>query len=374
MIASGACSRLTCAPFVQMNTPSAAAEGASVPAVAKGKASRLSLAQELGLALVILLLGGILSIYGWHDAAPGRANSFLNFDNLIDGVATPMSYYAIMAIGMTIVIITGGIDISVGSTMALSALGAAAALQSLPPDAPALQVLPVAILVPLGIGLLCGLINGALIVSLSLHPFIVTLGTMSIFRGLANVLPTEKTLPAAGKFLPPAFTTHFMRVELFGLQLMPLLIMLICVGFGWFYLRMMVAGRETYAIGGNEEAARFSGLRVGWIKARTYALAGLAAGIGGMVSVGRFGTASTSTGTGYELTVIAAAVVGGASLLGGRGSALGALLGTLVIALIENGIIILRLAQEYRLIIIGLAIIIAVSLDRLSFYLRARRN
>ena len=338
------------------------------------KASRFTIGQELGLGLVVLILGTILCVYGWHEAAPGRPNAFLNFDNMIDGIATPMSYYAIMAVGLTIVIITGGIDISVGSVMALSALGAAAALQTLPPDAPAMRVLPVAILVPLAIGLVCGLINGLLITTLSLHPFIVTLGTMSIFRGLANVLPSEKTLPTAGKVLPPAFTTHFMRIEMFGIQPMPLFIMLICIVVGWFYLRMMVAGRETYAIGGNEEAARFSGLRVGSIKVRTYTLAGLAAGIAGMVSLGRFGTASTSTGTGYELTVIAAAVVGGASLQGGRGTAIGALLGTLVIALIENGIIILRLAQEYRLIIIGLAIIIAVSLDRLSAYLRSRRR
>ena len=328
------------------------------------------MAQEIGLVSVVAVLGIILAVHGWQAAAPGRPNTFLNVDNLIDGVATPMSYYAIMAVGLTVVIITGGIDISVGSTMALAALGTAAALQGMPPDASALTVLPVAILVPMGIGLLCGSINGALIVGLNLHPFIVTLGTMSIFRGLANVLPPQKTLPAAGKRLPAAFTTHFMRIERFGIQPMPLVIMLVCVAAGAFYLRLMVAGRETYAIGGNEEAARFSGLRVGWIKLRTYALAGLCAGLAGMVSVGRFGTASTSTGTGYELTVIAAAVVGGASLAGGRGTALGALLGTLIIALIENGIIILRLAQEYRLVIIGLAIIVAVSLDRLSAYLR----
>lgn len=341
---------------------------------AKPNRSRFPAAQEIGLALVVVLLGVILSGYGWHDAAPGRPNTFLNFDNLVDGVATPMSYYAIMAIGLTIVIITGGIDISVGAVMALAALGTAAALQNLPADASALQVLPIAILVPMAIGLLCGLINGALVVWLNLHPFIVTLGTMSIFRGLANVLPAEKTLPAAGKRLPAAFTTDFMRVEVFGLQPMPLIIMLVCVALGWFYLRLMVTGRETYAVGGNEEAARFSGLGVDWVKLRTYALAGLSAGIAGMVSVGRFGTASTSTGTGYELTVIAAAVVGGASLSGGRGTAIGALLGTLIIALIENGIIILRFAQEYRLVIIGLAIIVAVSIDRLSALLRARQS
>jgi len=351
---------------------SAVPQASSAPSKVKG--TRRSIAQELGLIVVVLILGGILALYGWYDASGGRPNTFLNFDNLIDGIATPMSYYAIMAIGVTIVIITGGIDISVGSIMALAALGGAAALQNFGVESSALVVLPIAILVPLGIGLLCGLINGGLIVSLNLHPFIVTLGTMSIFRGLANVLPPQKTLPAAGKQLPASFTTEFMRIEMFGLQPMPLIIMLICVGAGWFYLRMMVAGRETYVIGGNEEAARFSGLRVGWIKLRTYALAGLAAGVGGMVSLGRFGTASTSTGTGYELTVIAAAVVGGASLTGGRGSAIGALLGTLVIALIENGIIIMRLAQEYRLIIIGLAIIVAVSLDRLSVYMHSRRQ
>lgn len=334
---------------------------------------RSALAQEVGLALVVVILGVILGLYGWHDAAPGRPNAFLSFDNLIDGVATPMSYYAIMAVGLTVVIITGGIDISVGSIMALAALGGAAALQHFPAGAPAWQVLPVAALVPLAIGLLCGLANGALVVGLRLHPFIVTLGTMSVFRGLANVLPEQKTLPAAGKRLPEAFTTDFMRVELFGIQPMPLVIMLVCVVLGWFYLQRMIAGRETYAVGGNEEAARFSGLRVGSIKLRTYALSGLAAGLAGFVSLGRFGTASTSTGTGYELTVIAAAVVGGASLAGGKGTALGALLGTLVIALIENGILILRLAQEYRLIIIGLAIVVAVALERLGQHLRQRR-
>jgi len=328
--------------------------------------------QEFGLGAVVLLLGIILSVYGWYDAKVGRPNTFLNMENLLDGVATPMSYYAIMAVGLTLVIITGGIDISAGAIMALSALGGAAVLQGFPVDAPAWQILPIAFFVPLAIGLICGLINGSLIVGLNLHPFIVTLGTMSIFRGLANVLPPEKTLPASGKSLPSAFTTHFMKLDFDGLQPMPLIIMLICIVGGGFYLRSLIAGRETYAIGGNEEAARFSGLRVSWIKLRTYSLAGLAAGIAGMVSLGRFGTASTSTGTGYELTVIAAAVVGGASLIGGRGTALGALLGTLIIALIENGIIILHMAQEYRLVIIGLAIIIAVSLDRFSSLLRSR--
>ena len=205
-----------------------------------------------------------------------------------------------------------------------------------------------------------------------MHPFIVTLGTLSIFRGIANVSTRGITLPHAGRSLPVAFS-DLMHIKVLGLEIMPLAIMLACVAIGWIFLHLLVAGRETYAIGGNEEAARFSGLRVNWIKMRVYVLAGLAAGVAGIVSLGRFGTVSASTGTGYELTVIAAAVVGGASLSGGRGTALGALLGTLIIALIQNGIYILHLQEEYRLIITGAAIIIAVALDRFSEYLRNRR-
>ena len=280
-----------------------------------------------------------------------------------------MSYYAIMAVGQTFVVITGGIDISVGSMMALSALCSAAALQRVPGNMHSWEIVALAVIVPLGVGLICGLINGLLTVSLNLHPFIVTLGTLSIFRGLCNVLPWFhiKTL------VVPAWTIQFMKHEVGGLEIMPLLVMLLCVVLGWFYLRLMVAGRENYAIGGNEEASRFSGLAVKRIKLRVYALMGMCSGLAGMVSLGHFGTINSSSGNGYELTVIAAAVVGGASLTGGRGTALGALLGTLVIELIEDGIYILRLDEEYRLIIIGIAIIIAVALDRMSETFRQRR-
>ena len=154
---------------------------------------------------------------------------------------------------------------------------------------------------------------------------------------------------------------------------MPMIVMLAVVALGWFYLRMTVAGRENYAVGGNELASRFSGIRVNIVKLRVYAISGLTAGIAGTVSLGWFGTASSSSGAGYELSVIAAAVVGGASLTGGRGTALGALLGALVIRMIENGILRMHLNQEYSLIIIGTAIIIAVSIDRLSEYLRNKR-
>lgn len=350
--------------------------------------------QERGLLVVIVLLGLVLTFAADPIVVQGRTvNNFLRLDNLIPNVATPMSWMAIMAVGVTLVVVSGGIDISVGSIFGLSALGAAAVLQQLPENASAWVALPLAMTVPMLIGLACGLINGALVVALRMHPFIVTLGTLSIFRGIALISVPAKSLPSGDLTLPEAFTTQFMSWKWMLarsdappllLQPVPMIIMLLCVAAGWVFLSHTVAGRQVYAVGGNEEAARFSGLPVGWIKMRVYALSGMAAGIAGMVSTGYFGSANTATGEGYELIVIASAVVGGASLTGGRGTALGAVLGALIIKLIENGIYILKkidlgvvtlsLSKEYSKIIIGLAILVAVAVDRFSEYWRGRGN
>ncbi len=342
--------------------------------------------QEAGLLAVIALLALVITLAADTLTLRGHeVNAFLRADNLLANVATPMSWMAIMALGATVVIIAGGIDISVGSIFGLSALGTAAVLQELPADTGAWVALPVATAVALGIGLLCGLINGALVVGLRLHPFIVTLGTLSIFRGLALVAVKAKTLPALGHELPAAFGAQGIgaRVglgEASFVQPVPMLVMLACGALAWVFLAHTVAGREVYAVGGNAEAARFAGLRVGRIQMRVYAISGLCAGIAGLLSCGFYQSANTATGEGYELSVIAAAVVGGASLQGGRGTALGALLGALVIKLIENGIDILRelplgfatlpLGKEYGKIIIGAAILLAVALDRVSERMR----
>lgn len=343
---------------------------------------------EAGLLVVILVIGVVLTVAADPVTVGGRtANNFLRFDNLIPNVATTMSWMAIMALGATLVIISGGIDISVGSIFGLSALGTAAVLEQLPADASIWVSVPTAAVVAMGIGTACGLINGALIVGLRMHPFIVTLGTMSIFRGIGLVSVKTKTLPSLGKELPHSFTDGFVGLHWDVMdtfvQPVPMLIMVLAVAAAWMYLGHTVGGREIYAVGGNEEAARFAGLRTGRIKLRIYALAGLTAGLAGMVSVGFYQSANTATGQGYELTVIAAAVVGGASLVGGRGTALGAMLGALIIELIENGIDILRtvdlglftvtISKEYSKIIIGLAIVAAVAVDRLSEHLRARK-
>jgi ribose/xylose/arabinose/galactoside ABC-type transport system permease subunit len=345
--------------------------------------------QEAGLLAVIALLALVITLAADTLQLRGQeVNAFLRADNLLANVATPMSWMAIMALGATVVIIAGGIDISVGSIFGLSALGTAAVLQALPPDTSGWVALPLGAAVALGIGTACGLLNGALVVGLRLHPFIVTLGTLSIFRGLALVSVKAKTLPELGRELPPAFGAHGIgaRTALGDtfVQPVPMLVMLLCGAVAWVFLQHTVAGREVYAVGGNAEAARFAGLRVGRIQLRVYALSGLCAGVAGLLSCGFYQSANTATGEGYELSVIAAAVVGGASLQGGRGTALGALLGALVIKLIENGIDILRalplglvtlpLSKEYGKIIIGVAILLAVALDRLSERWRDTRS
>ncbi len=345
---------------------------------------------EAGLLLVIALLGLLMSLAAdTVHLRDGDANAFLRLDNLLANVATPMSWMAIMALGATVVIVSGGIDISVGSIFGLSALGTAAVLQELPADCSGWIALPAAAGTALGIGAACGLLNGALVVGLRLHPFIVTLGTLSIFRGIGLVAVTAKTLPTLGHALPASFTERLVgaRWALGGgnfVQPVPMLVMLGCAAAAWIFLAHTVPGREVYAVGGNEEAARFSGLPVGRIKLRVYAISGLCAGVAGLLSAGFYQSANTATGEGYELTVIAAAVVGGASLTGGRGTALGALLGALVIKLIENGIDILRaidlglftlpVSKEYGKIIIGVAILLAVAVDRTSERLSARRR
>jgi len=355
---------------------------------------RVRLIPESGLLAVILLLGLLLTFGGepirLRDGS--TVNNFLRIDNLVPNVATPMSFIGVMSIGVTFVIIAGGIDISVGSISALAALGAAAVLQQFDEHASAWSVIPTALGVALGIGLICGLVNGALVVGLRMHPFIVTLGTLSIFRGFALVSVPTKSLPSGDHTLPLGFTQQFVAWPLeiargegppLMVQPVPFLALLLCMAAAWFYLTHTVGGRQVYAVGGNEEAARFAGLPVGRIKLRVYALSGLCCGIAGLLSAGYYGSASTATNEGYELVVIAAAVVGGASLSGGRGSALGAVLGALVIRLIENGIFILKtidlglltltLSKEYTKIIIGIAIVVAVAIDRFSEYLQARR-
>jgi ribose/xylose/arabinose/galactoside ABC-type transport system permease subunit len=332
---------------------------------------RLPRLQELGLVIVIVLLYLPLSVAGFRLAPEGTWNLFLSADNQFNGIGTSMSIYAIMAMGMTAVVVAGGIDISVGSIMGFCALASASVLQKMPIDAAWYVVLPTAFAVSMGVGAFWGLVNGGLTVGLRMHPFIVTLGTMSIIRGLC-FLWFPSNVPIPGSALPTSFKAAMRHVFFGNVELAPVIVMIVVILAGAVFLHLMVAGRETYAVGGNAEAARFSGIRVGWVTLRVYLLMGVCCGIAAVVQLGRFGTGRTGLGEGDELMVIAAAVVGGASLTGGRGTALGALLGALVIAVIVNGISVLSWPQENTKVIVGIAIITAVAVDRFSIFLSRR--
>jgi ribose transport system permease protein len=274
-----------------------------------------------------------------------------------------------MAVGATIVIISGGIDLSVGSVYALAGVLTAMMLRSMS-GADASALVFVALAASIGIGIACGAINGALVVGLRVHPFIITLGTMWILRGVAFVASNAESI------LVPGALTRVAKASLGlgdALYPVPMLVMLLVAAAGSVYLTRTVHGRHVFAVGGNAEASRFSGVPIGRVTMRVYIIAGLTAGVAAFMGASFYGSASCADATGYELYVIASAVVGGASLSGGKGSAVSALLGALLIVLIRQSIRTLHFDQNYEWIIIGCAIIIAVVLDQTSARLTARR-
>jgi ribose/xylose/arabinose/galactoside ABC-type transport system permease subunit len=326
---------------------------------------------QAGLLLVIVGLGTVLTLFaGSHaDRLTGEpVNNFLNSYTLIQ-TATDASFFAIMAVGATIVIISGGIDLSVGSIYALAGVTTAMVLRAYGPEAAATATL-MGFAISVGVGLLCGVFNGLMVVVLGVHPFIITLGTMWMLRGIAFVASNAESIGV------PSALTAFAKAPLgldASLYPVPTLVMLAVTVAGAIYLQRTVMGRHVFAIGGNPEASRFSGLRLGRITVGVFVISGLTAGIAAFMGASFYGSASCVDATGYELYVIASAVVGGASLSGGKGSAVSAMLGALLIVLIRQSIRTLHFDQNYEWIIIGCAIIIAVTLDQANARLTARR-
>ena len=193
---------------------------------------------------------------------------------------------------------------------------------------------------------------------------------MAIYRGIAHVITKGQSISQ----FPEAFRTMIRGDEASNLNFVPLAVMLAIAAVGAVYLSRLAAGRRVYAVGGNEEASRFSGVSIARVKLSVFIIAGLTAGISALLNLGYYGSGGSSDGAGYELKVIAAAVVGGASLSGGRGTAFGALLGAVVIAMLESGIVILGINSDYSEIIIGIAIILAVVFDQLSSRLALSRE
>lgn len=327
--------------------------------------------QQLGLVLVILLLTIVLTAFaGSHfDRRAGEVvNNFWNSYTLLQTV-TDASFFAIMAIGATMVIISGGIDLSVGSIYALAGVSMALFLRAAGPMSPTVTVLA-GLGICLTVGVLAGLLNGVMIVGLRVHSFIVTLGTMWILRGIAFVISRAESI------LVPRPLTGVVKASLgLGESLYPIptIVMVVTTIVGAVYLSRTVMGRHIFAFGGNAEASRYSGLRLDRIQVGVFVVSGLTAGIAAFLGSSYYGSASSGDATGYELYVIAAAVVGGASLIGGKGSAVGATLGAFLIILIRQSIRTLHMDQNYEWIIIGCAIIVAVVLDRWSSRVTAQR-
>jgi len=332
---------------------------------------KLLASEQAGLVLVILILGILLTaLAGSHvDRLSGtEINNFFNSYTLIQ-TATDASFFAVMAVGATIVIISGGIDLSVGSIYALAGVTAALVLRALGPMGP-VTTFVAGLGVSLAIGIICGAMNGLMVVGLRVHPFVITLGTMWILRGVAFVASHAESI------LLPSVLTQVAKAPLgLGASLypVPMLTMIAVTAVGAVYLTRTVMGRHVFAIGGNAEASRFSGLRLWRIQVGVFVISGLTAGLAAFMGASFYGSASCGDAAGYELYVIASAVVGGASLTGGKGSAISAMLGALLIVLIRQSIRTLRLDQNYEWIVIGCAIIIAVVLDQGSARVAARR-
>ena len=273
-----------------------------------------------GLVIVLLALGTILTLVAGSHVDPvsgATVNNFLNAHTLIQ-MATDASTFAIMGVGATLVIISGGIDLSVGAVYALAGVVMAMVLRGLGPM-DAVSTVSIGLATCLMVAFICGLANGVMVIGLGVHPFIITLGTMWILRGVAFVISHAESI------LVPTALTNVAKASLglgASLSPVPLLAMLAVAGLGTLYLTRTVMGRHVFAVGGNAEASRFSGLLVNRVRLGVFVWSSLLAGLAAFIGAGFYGSATSSDGTGYELYVIASAVVGGASLSGGKGSAL----------------------------------------------------
>ncbi|MGO4331159.1 ribose ABC transporter permease [Cupriavidus sp. 2TAF22] len=309
---------------------------------AHGRATTQERLRALGMlpVLVLLCLGFSL-----------LADNFASLQNL-SIVAQQASINMVLAAGMTFVILTGGIDLSVGSILSISAV--VAMLVSLVPQLGALGV-PAA----LACGLLFGLVNGVLVAFMKLPPFIVTLGTLTAVRGLARLVGQDGTI-----YNPDIGFAFIGNGEVLGVPWL-VVIAAAVVAVSWFVLRRTVLGLQIYAVGGNAEAARLSGIKVWVVLLFVYAVSGLLSGLGGVMSASRLYAANgLQLGQSYELDAIAAVILGGTSFVGGTGSIAGTLIGALIIAVLSNGLVLLGVSDIWQYIIKGLVIIGAVALDR----------
>ena len=302
--------------------------------------------------------------------------SFFTRENLIILVGQT-AINAIMAIGMTFVILTGGIDLSVGSTVGLAAMSAGLLIdRGVPIEALGLAIyfnIPAIIVLVLFLGLLVGAFNGLLITRFNVAPFIATLGTLYVARGIAQLSNSGATFPnLVGN--PELGNTGFPILGAGNVLGIPIVIwiMFLFAAIAAFVAGKMPFGRQVYAVGGNERAAELSGIYVNRIKMSVYMICGLCAAMTGLVTASQLVAAHPAIGESYELNAIAAVVLGGTSLSGGRGTIWGTIIGALVIGVLANGLVLLGVQEFWKKVITGLVIILAVVLDQLQARLQER--
>ena len=287
---------------------------------------------------------------------------FLSSINLFN-VMRQVSIVGLLAIGMTFVILTAGIDLSVGSLLAFAGLVAAAVAKGGMQDRFTVgdeaigYGWPLAALAAIAIGLIGGSLQGIAITRLKVPPFVVTLGGMSVFRGAALLFAAGG--PISG--FQPDFT-WWGQGKIFSVPV-PVIIFLVLAAIAHIVLRYTRYGRRVYAVGGNPEAARLAGLNVNGIICSVYIIMGFFAGLGSFVLAARLNSAEAVAGTGYELTVIASVVIGGTSLFGGAGSIFGTVIGTILIGVLLNGLVLMNVSSYIQQIIIGVIIVLAVAFD-----------
>lgn len=297
-------------------------------------------ARQFGTLIGLILLCIILWILTPH---------FLTISNLLN-VTQQTSINAIIAVGMTFVIITAGIDLSVGSIMAFAGVVLASALDSG-------ISMPLALLISILVGTFCGLVNGLLITYGKLPPFISTLGMMSVARGAALLYTQGRPISGFSEEFRFLATGEILSIP------MPVIIMALVYLIAHFILSRSKLGRYTYAMGGNEEATLLSGINVKFYKTVVYGLCGLLSGVAAIILTARLNSAQPIAGIMYELDAIAATVIGGTSLLGGEGRIVGTLIGALIMGVLRNGLNLLGVSSFVQQIVIGSVIIIAVLVD-----------
>lgn len=303
---------------------------------------------------VNVLLALIVMIVIMSAASP----YFLKQDNIFN-VLRGMSTIGIMAIGQTMVIITGGIDLSVGSLMAASSM-LTARLITVNDGNPL-----VAVLCGLSFGLLLGTFSGLIITRFKINPFITTLGMLSIGRGLTYLLATGVKGSVASNIPMQNESIIFLGSGYLGPVPFSVIILIVLVILATIFLNRTVPGRYIYAVGSNERSARLSGVPVNRVRIFVYAISGIFCALAGIILTGRLSTAATNIGIGNELDVIAAVVIGGASLQGGEGTVTGAVIGATIMAVVRNAFVLLHIPNHFQTITIGVVIVLAVGLDQL---------